>query len=247
MIVSRLPAALLVVTQADHARLAADLLSLLPIPALVEHPRRGELLRAVAEHDNGWWEADAAPLFDPATGGPVDFRAVDDEVRRKIWRRGVARHAAADPYVAAMIATHALRLLGQRRSSHPSWDGFLAELAVHRQELAAAAGIGVEAIAVDDPWLELADELALAAATGDGSFVHRPDWRTEARAEAELTRLAIAPFPFAGATRFELASRRLPAAACSSAVELGTALATARWERRPVRVVPLGEPPDEVS
>jgi len=54
MLVRALDASLLVVTQADHARLAADLLALLRLPELAGHPRRAELLRAVADHDNGW-------------------------------------------------------------------------------------------------------------------------------------------------------------------------------------------------
>ena len=38
------------------------------------HPRRGELLFAAREHDNGWTEVDAYPTVDPDTGRPYDCR-----------------------------------------------------------------------------------------------------------------------------------------------------------------------------
>ena len=98
------------------------------------------------------------------------------------------------------------------------------------------SGLGT---AADDRWLELADELALAAATGDASYSVRPDFRVEAFAGAEECRLGLAPFPLAGSTRIELSCRRLPSAAAGSDLDLARALALARWERRPVRVVPL--------
>ena len=59
-----------VITQPDHARFAAELLSLWRADGLPEHPRREQLLFAVREHDNGWREADAAPWVDPATQKP---------------------------------------------------------------------------------------------------------------------------------------------------------------------------------
>ncbi|MEZ5314259.1 MAG: DUF3891 family protein [Thermoanaerobaculia bacterium] len=118
MIVTPLEDSLRIVTQADHARFAAELLGLFRSDALRLHPRRALLLRAVAEHDNGWWEFDAAPS-PGADGMPPDFRSVGEADRREIWRRGVARHAASEPAVAALVATHALRLLGEGRVPVP--------------------------------------------------------------------------------------------------------------------------------
>jgi hypothetical protein len=227
------------VNQADHARLAADLLALIRLPGLVEHSRRAELLRAVAEHDNGWWEADAAPRFDARTRRPVDFRAVGDEERQEIWQRGVERHADREPYVAALVAGHALRLLAGRLQGGPDWVQFLADLSSLRDELAERSGLSDAELREDDAWLELGDELALCAATGDVAFVHREGWRVEASAGEEATELALAPFPLAGSTRFELSCRRLPPEFRVSDGELARSLASARWERRVVHLAPL--------
>lgn len=242
MIFVNLPGSLLVVTQSDHARLAADLLAMMQAPGLECHPRRDALLRAVAEHDNGWWEADAAPRLDPQSGAPVDFRSIDDETRREIWLRGVERHAQAEPYVAGMIVSHALRLLDSRFRPDRSWRPFLDLLTERRQELVEAAGLSLEELLADDSWLELADELALVGATGEAGFLDRRDLRAEARADELRTEVGLDPFPFVGSTTFELASRHLASRSRGSEVELARDLATARWGRRPVRFAPLARP-----
>src|SRR5690606_41437469 len=91
VIVRRTGGELALVCQSDHARLAADLLALFRLPELAAHPRRDALLRAVADHDNGWWEGDAAPRADPATGAPSAFLGAPDRQRRALWARWIAR------------------------------------------------------------------------------------------------------------------------------------------------------------
>ncbi len=256
MIVSSTPFGARLVTQSDHARLAADILRLFRIPELLEHPRRETLLRAVAEHDNGWWEADAAPSFDAEEAAALDFRSQPAAVRQEIWRRGVERFAGADPYLAALVATHALRLF--RRIPHhpmdptelpdPSWAALRSHLALRREELLAAAGETLATLELDDPWLEVADDLSLAVCTGDPAFVSLPGWRVEvaddpvaagaANAPGAIE-LALEPFPLAGATSFELSCRWLAPGNYLSAVELARALASSTWRRVRVRVHPL--------
>ena len=81
MIVTRTPSGSRLVTQADHARLAGDILRLVRLPELVEHPRRELLLRAVREHDNGWWEADSAPRLAASGSTALDFRDFPGDLR----------------------------------------------------------------------------------------------------------------------------------------------------------------------
>jgi hypothetical protein len=235
----------LVVTQADHARFAADFLGLVRLPELVAHPRRAELLRAVAEHDNGWWEADAAPRRDPETGGPLDFRRVPSDLRREIWTRGVERYAEESPGVAARIATHALRLyeMFPTHRNDPEAPAFTQALAKRRDELREAAGLSAEQLAHDDAWLRLADEVSLAACTGDPRLVTTPGWRAERDESAgDVEELRLSPFPLAGTTRLTLRARHLLPTAALSASELGTLLATSRWEPLPLRLAPANPP-----
>lgn len=228
----------IVITQADHARLAASFLALFRLPDLLANPRRPELLRAVAEHDNGWWESDSAPELDPATGAPRDFRALGREARRAIWRRGVERFAGEAPYVAALLATHALRL-HRDRASDPEWREFMAELAARRDELLELAGRGPVELAEDDAWLELADGLSLAACLAEASFAMGPGRRARCTRRVEGNELAIAPFPLAGATWFSVACRELPAVPAATPGELARRLATATWVELRIRLAPL--------
>lgn len=236
MLVRALGDSLLLITQADHARLAADLLGLVRIPELVGHPRRDELLRAVADHDNGWWESDAAPRVD-SDGRPVDFLNVAREERFEIWQRGVERFSEKAPYRSALVAAHALRLFASRRDD-PDWSEFLEQLEARRDELIEAAGVSLEELADDDRWTELADDLSLALCLADARLADAPGWRAAIDPADEPLNLRLDPFPFAGATRLELRGRRVPARHWESDSALALALANARWERLEVRVAP---------
>lgn len=244
MIVRPTPQGKLHVTQADHARFAADLLRLFRLPELVDHPRRELLFRAVAEHDNGWWEADSAPRLAASRDGALDFRGFPAGPRQEIWRRGVERYAEESPYLAAVVATHALRL-SQRFSPDPDWGEFRAVLGERREELLAAAGGTARELARDDAWLALADALSLAVCSGEAEWLDLPGWRMELREPAggageEVALVAgVEPFPLAGTTVFELSGRHLPTEQFDSSAKLGVALATSPWIRLRVRFTPL--------
>ena len=230
--------ATLVVTQSDHARLAADLLALVRLPGLADHPRRAELLAAVAAHDNGWWEPDAAPRVDPGTGRALDFLAIAPDLRLEIWRRGVERFAAERPYESALVAAHFLRLTSAR-SDDPALGAARAELERRRDELLDAAGRPAPELAADAGWLALADDLSLAACAANAAFVRQPGWRAEIAPDGAAVELRLDPFPLAGASRLPLRARRIRRGHWSGDAELGRALAAARWEELPVRLAPL--------
>lgn len=236
MIVVAEPDRWLVITQADHARLGAEMLRLFRVPELAAHPRRDALLEAIAAHDDGWWEADAAPTLDAATGGPADFRALAADRRREIWRRGVDRHAERSPYVAALAAGHLLRLLATWGGAE--WRPFRAELAARRDEIVTAGELDPTALAADDAWLRLGDDLSLAACCRESWFVAEDSFGVEVALVEDRVELAIDPFPLAGATRLELPGRWLPRRPYRDGVELGATLATARWQRLQVRLAP---------
>src|SRR5262245_22564588 len=94
-----------------------------PLAAL---PRRETILHAIAEHDNGWAEEDAAPTVNPQTGDVIDFVNAVLGRRRLIWPRGVAR-LADDPWAAALVAQHAVTVHEHYRA-HAAWTAFFAEM-----------------------------------------------------------------------------------------------------------------------
>jgi hypothetical protein len=237
VIVRRTRSAWRLVAQADHARLAGEIVALVRLPELVDHPHRNALLRAVSEHDNGWWEEDAAPRLDPESGGPLDFRAGAADVRREIWERCAARHSAGEPYVAALIAGHLLRLAPT--GPEPDWTDFRDSLDVRRRAWLEAAAVEVSEASEDDLWLQLGDELSLVAATGEPAFLQSAGWRSEIAGTEDSIELRVTPFPWAGATRFELPVRRLPIAPYPDAVALGRAWISAPRQPLSIRLSPL--------
>ncbi|HVS02886.1 MAG TPA: DUF3891 family protein [Thermoanaerobaculia bacterium] len=242
MIVSGMGATLRLVTQPDHARLAAELLALWRLPKLVDHPRRAGLLVAVREHDNGWREADAAPRVDPASGAPCSFLDAPDEVRREVWRRGSRRYAASDPYVALLITRHALELLGDRRGEE-AWQPLLAELDERHDELCERCELAEVEVAADYRWLAVGDLLSLTACSGGPESRSRHEYR----AQLVDATLHLAPFPLAGTTTFSIPCRRIPARRYRGDADLGGELAAARWQHFALRVAPFGQSRSNVT
>ncbi|HEX5758743.1 MAG TPA: DUF3891 family protein [Thermoanaerobaculia bacterium] len=222
----------LLVTQPDHARFSGELLSLWRADGLPAHPRRADLLFAAREHDNGWREADAAPRWDAARGRPHDFTSLPAADRVEIWERGVARYAGSRPYAALLIVRHALQLFGERRGD-PGWEGLFALLDELAAELFATTGAGAEELAADYRFLDLADLASLAVC----SHWLEPFRRHDLEGRPAPGRLALDPFPLAGATTFAVPCRRVPRRVYGGDADLGGALAAARWERLAVKVV----------
>lgn len=233
MIVRPDGAAFVVITQSDHAHFGAELLSLWRADGLPDHPRRRELLFAVREHDNGWWEADAAPRLDRRTGRPYDFLSIPREDRVEIWRRGVRRHAEAHPYAALLIAHHAWALHRDRRTE-PGYPELLEEIDDLQVELRERSGIDEDRAGADYRFLDLADFLSLVVSNRWGEpFAHRG----VSGRFADGT-LVLDPFRLAGATTFRLPRRRIQAREYRGDADLGGELAAARWEEETVRVTP---------
>lgn len=121
------------VTQPDHAALAGMLAAHWgnvefarpgayapsPDPARI----RREVVLAVAEHDNGWWEWEADPDLSPDDGLPLGLSDVlkDPISGMDRWRLGVPRLAARHPYASLLIGDHAQWLYtAQFEAGHPA-------------------------------------------------------------------------------------------------------------------------------
>lgn len=236
MIVVSEDSAFLFITQPDHAHLAGEILSLWRADGLPDNPRRDDLLFAAREHDNGWREADAAPRWNAERGRPHDFITLPAGERIAVWERGVCRFAAARPYASLLIARHALNLFGGRRGEE-EWDRLLDFLADFESGLIEQTGVEPETLEEDYRWLDLADQISLAACAQG----REPAGRYGVHIVPGDGGIGIAPFPLAGATTFRVACRRVPRRAYRSDADLGGELAAARWEERPVRLVEVSE------
>jgi uncharacterized protein DUF3891 len=162
VIVRQTPDAFQLITQPDHAALAGAIMQ--HSAALADHPRRASILVAVAEHDNGWNEPDAAPSIDPATGVPLDFISAPNHVRQGVWPRGVAR-LADDPWAAALVAQHAIVIFNRYRGD-PAWAQFFVEMESMRREMVQASELLLPELLADYWFLGLGDLISLTFCNG---------------------------------------------------------------------------------
>jgi hypothetical protein len=71
--------------------------------------QREEVILAIAQHDNGWWEWEASPSIDPADGLPYGLTDENRETARDTldrWHAAASRLADRHLYAALLISMH---------------------------------------------------------------------------------------------------------------------------------------------
>ena len=220
MIARRAGDALLLISQPEHARLAARLME--HCAPLAGRPRRGEILRAIAQHDDGWLEIDAAPTIDPASGELADFLGVPLATKQGVWDRCLDR-LAGDVYVAALVAHHAWTVYGRFRGL-ADWDPFFARMAARRDELLRTGGNTLAELEEDYPFLRLGDLISLAFCTGDPAEQRFGPWTVR----GDGRRVVVTPEAFGGAVvPLAIEAREIPRRRYGTDEELRSAAAAA--------------------
>lgn len=211
MIIRPSGASQLLITQPDHAMLAAHIMRHWMADGLPASPRRALILAAIEEHDNGWREVDASPLVHPDTGEVLDFMTAPDSVKRGVWPRAVGR-LAGTPYVAALVAHHAVHVY-RRYRTHPDWVSFFAEMEVTRdRQLSAGGSVLFEEFLRDYIFLRIGDLLSLMFCNA-WSEPQAQDDMLGYTARLDGSRLLISPDPFDGrSVALEVAARALGSA-----------------------------------
>ena len=152
---------LLFLTQPDHARLAAELLSLWALDGFAAHPRRDTILLAAREHDNGWRELDDEIVFDASEGRALDFTAAPAAVKQAVWPRAVDRLAETSAYAAALVARHAVFVYDSNRGD-AAWADFFRRMTARVDVLRERAGVEAADLESDYRFLAVADLLSLS-------------------------------------------------------------------------------------
>jgi hypothetical protein len=226
MIVRREGSSQLLITQPDHAALAARVMREWRAGGLPGSPRRSSILLAVERHDNGWREADAAPLVDGATGQVLDFIRAPDPIRRTVWPRGVDR-LAGTPHAGALVARHALHIYRRYRDD-PGWAPFFLEMERRRDHLVREAGVSVEDLDRDYAFLRLGDLISLTFCNG-WLDVQQDDAGSTYAIQLEGRRLTVTPDPFEGRqVPLEVTARELPDRVFRSEADAREAFSRAR-------------------
>ena len=211
---------LLLITQPDHARLAAEVMSAWRADGLPDHPRRNAILLAVREHDNGWIEEDAETHVD-VEGKPLDFVAVPPSVKHRIWPRAVARVGEHRPYEAALIAQHALTIHGQQRTD-AAWSPFFRHLERLKDEMLARCDASARStLEADYRFVQTADQLSLVFC----NCWRNPLSHAGGTVVLRGSTLHVTPDPFEGdRVALRVRARKVLARSYASAADLRAAL-----------------------
>jgi hypothetical protein len=220
MIVRRDGSDWLLITQPDHSALAGRIMAAWHADNFPDRPTRARVLRATGEHDIGWTPEDAAPRI-TVDGNPADFMTVPTSVKQDVWPVALDQLAPEDPYVAALVAQHAVTVY-RRYASDPAWTGFFPPLERRRDDL--FAGGDFASFLQDYVIVGLGDLFSLIFCNG----WQEPYLMESYQAILRDDRLTISPDPFAGATvPLDVAARRIPARPYASNQDLRDTLARA--------------------
>jgi hypothetical protein len=225
MIVVDAGSQLRMVTQCDHAHLAAEILAL--VPALAGEPLRRTLLRATRRHDDGWQGVDAAPPVDEH-GRPHDFLTLPWNLRTEVWDRGTAL-PDLEPAAALLIAEHAVALHRDHGSSSGSGHDLVELVTARRDALRERLGHESAQVSRLYPWLQAMDLLSLIVVNRWNGRTHVLETPWLGRAELDSGILRLDPCPMAGATTLHYPERLVAHRPYRDSLDLGTELALSRW------------------
>jgi hypothetical protein len=245
------------IRQHDHAGQCGALAAEWGAPPF--RPVPDVVVRAVALHDAGWQEWDAAPQVDHASGLPYRFFEMPVAAHLAIFRRSVAVAAAESALAGLLVSLHAQGLyngrfgllpgVGRRVVSpeeEPAVTSFFGEQARLQDRL--REGLGLSAI---DPllWeryrlLQLWDAMSLFSLASSPVVHQLPPVPTE-DGEVTITMepagagvIALDPWPFrAQSVETGVAASRIPACRYSDS-SLAEALAAATAELVVIRFIP---------
>jgi hypothetical protein len=111
------PDAWLLISQVEHARIAAEIAEAWGNDQTPTLPLRDQLVAAVRHHDDGWAEWEAAPTRDPATGRPRDFLEMPLPEATAIWTRSIDACGVIFPWCGLWVSRHFCRL-AERAHEH---------------------------------------------------------------------------------------------------------------------------------
>jgi hypothetical protein len=206
MIIRHLASSHQLISQPQHAALAARILRHWRPDHFPESPRKASILNATAQHDHGWAEIDEALVVSEATGQLLDFTELSDALKRDTSLRGIER-LASDPYAAALVAQHRLHVY-RRYAENPEWRTFFTHVTAARDAyLRAARFVSLDELLRDYTFVRAGD-LASLAFCNNWTNVDSDGCGYAMRLEG--TSLFIIPDPFGGSTiEIEIEAREI--------------------------------------
>jgi hypothetical protein len=105
----------LLISQVEHARIAAEVAEAWGNDQVAPLPSRELLIHAIRHHDDGWAEWEAAPTVNPETGEPRDFLEMPLADAAAIWTRSINLCACRSPWCGLWVSRHFCHLAESAR------------------------------------------------------------------------------------------------------------------------------------
>ena len=128
----------ILISQIEHAHLAARLAEPWESSAFPPLEPRDELLWAIEHHDDGWRHWEERPQVDPMTGVPRSFMEMPAGDAIAIWTGSIDAAAAAGPLEAYVVAGHFVALAKRAatwRKAAPSRDATAEFIRSHEEQM----------------------------------------------------------------------------------------------------------------
>jgi hypothetical protein len=205
----------LLISQVDHARIAAEIAEAWGNEPFASLPSRDLLVHAIRHHDDGWTAWEAAPTIDPETGAPRDFLEMPIADAAAIWTRSIEICARRSPWCGLWVSRHfghLAEIAHERRTDRSDRAAVSAFLAAQqelqprwRRQIAAAADPeGLAAVETAGyAWLRWFDRFSLWLCCAERflpEMLPFPDGGAIHLAPRDANRITLDPFPLRDAT-----------------------------------------------
>lgn len=227
----------LLISQVEHARLAAQLAHPWRQGDLPKFAFRPSLLAAIEHHDDGWRDWERHPGVDAASGLPRNFTEMPLPDSLDIWRQSIARCALIDHFAGWLVSGHfsaLVQMVAPLHAQDESWqslaNAFSTEQAQLRHTWQTAAypdqTTWPVAAAQGLRWLQFFDQLSLwfcCAERTDPESLTPPAGPAIRLSPTSTHSIRVEPWPWqTDALRLETIAPCVPAQTVRSADELAS-------------------------
>lgn len=94
----------------------------------------GELITAATLHDFGYARWAQAPVWNPNTGFPYDYKTLPHDEHLAIWREGIGAASTLSRTAALLISLHSIRLYALYHRAEDHTPEEIASMAVYREQ-----------------------------------------------------------------------------------------------------------------
>jgi hypothetical protein len=197
----------LLISQVEHARIAAEMADAWGNEQVAPLPSQDLLIHAIRHHDDGWAEWERVPTVDPETGAPRDFLEMPIRDAAAIWTRSIEACARRSAWCGLWVSRHFCHLAEsarEHREAQSDREAAAVFLAAQQERQSHWRGqIGLDAEAALETagfrWLRWFDRLSLWLCCGERSVPETlplPDAGEVHVVPRNVARITLAPFPF---------------------------------------------------